>query len=415
MNSIDAIATDYVKLSLAIGQHCPNYVDAYYGPKTWQEQTKKQPLTTLLEKAQDNINKASSITNVEDAEQKERLDFLLIHLKSSKVYIELLMGNTLDFYSECEALYDAKPPQYDEQHFDNILSTLNTLVPGDGDLAERFAKYRETFIIHTDKLDAVFEAAIDEARKRTLQHINLPQNENFNVELVNNQVWTAYNWFKGNSYSLIQLNTDISIYIERAIDLAAHEGYPGHHVFNALMEKHLVNKRNWIEYSVYNLFGPTSLLAEGSANYGIEVAFPWEERIVFERDVLFPIAGIDPNESELYYQILKIMSQLSYADNMVAQRFCDDEIDEESAINLLMKYTLCTKARAKQRLSFYLQNRSYVITYSFGQDLVHNYLAKQVKQNKCNETTSENKLWQEFAKLLTRPKTASMMQKELVL
>lgn len=401
---INAIAEDYVKLSLAIGQHCPNYVDAYYGPSEWQQQARKIPLAQLQTQAQQLINQAKAITEFTDNEQAQRLNFLLIHLKASAVYIEMLLGNTLDFYSECEALYDAKPPKYDEQHFDKILASLDALVPGEGNLATRFTQYRESFVIKKEKLNDVFEAAIAEARKRTLKHITLPEHENFNVELVDNQVWTAYNWFKGNSYSLIQLNTDIDIYIERAIDLAAHEGYPGHHVFNALIEKHMVNERNWVEYSIYNLFGPTSLLAEGSANYGIEVAFPWQERMAFERDVLFPIAGIDPGLSEVYYQVLKVTAQLAYADNMVAQRYCDNEIDDEQAIALLMKYSLCTQARAKQRLSFYRQNRSYVITYNFGQDLVHEYLAKKLKE------IPSSTLWQEFSQLLAKPQTASMMQ-----
>ena len=36
------------------------------------------------------------------------------------------------------------------------------------------------------------------------------------------------------------MNTDLPIYIDRAIDLACHEGYPGHHVYNVLLEKNLV-------------------------------------------------------------------------------------------------------------------------------------------------------------------------------
>ena len=117
---INAIAEDYVKLSLAIGQHCPNYVDAYYGPSQWQQQARKIPLAQLQTQAQQLINQAKAIIEFTDNEQAQRLNFLLIHLKASAVYIEMLLGNTLDFYSECEALYDAKPPKYDEQHFDKI-------------------------------------------------------------------------------------------------------------------------------------------------------------------------------------------------------------------------------------------------------------------------------------------------------
>lgn len=86
--------------------------------------------------------------------------------------------------------------------------------------------------------------------------------------------WNAYNWYKGGYHSLIQVNTDLPIAIDRAIDLACHEGYPGHHVYNALIEETLVNGRGWVEFALYPLYSPQSLIAEGSANLGIDMAFP---------------------------------------------------------------------------------------------------------------------------------------------
>ena len=90
---------------------------------------------------------------------------------------------------------------------------------------------------------------------------------------VKDKPWSAYNWYQGGFASLIEVNTDLPVYIDRAIDLACHEGYPGHHVYNALLEQHLVKQRGWVEFSVYPLFSPQSLIAEGTANYGIQVAF----------------------------------------------------------------------------------------------------------------------------------------------
>jgi len=404
MKIINNLAEHYVKLSLKIGQHSNYYVDAYYGPKEWQPNGDITPLSDLKAKAQSLVELAISLKPIDIGDQQLRLDFLLLHLKSSVAYINHLLGINFSFNEECQALYDAQPPTYDEQHFDQILLQLNALVPGKGQLNQRLLDYRKDFIIPVDKLDSVFKAAITEARQRTLQYIDIPSNENFNVELVNEQVWSAYNWYKGDSYSLIQLNTDFPIYIERVIDLAAHEGYPGHHIFNAQMEKHLVNAKGWMEYSIYNLFSPTSLLAEGSANYGIEVAFPWAERITFERDVLFPLADIEPEKSELYYQIQTVLHQLSYVDNMVAQRYIDGEIDESQAIQLLMKYALSSEERSKQRLAFYQHNRAYVITYNYGQDLVKDYLATLVKDD------SKGELWRVFPELLAQPLSASMMR-----
>ena len=39
--SMNAIAERYVKLVLAMGQHDPAYVDAYYGPPEWKAEAEK--------------------------------------------------------------------------------------------------------------------------------------------------------------------------------------------------------------------------------------------------------------------------------------------------------------------------------------------------------------------------------------
>jgi hypothetical protein len=114
-------------------------------------------------------------------------------------------------------------------------------------------------------------------------HYQLPANEDFKLEYVTDKPWSGYNWYKGNYQSVIQINTDLQIFINRAIDVGSHESYPGHHVYNMLLEKNLYAGKGWIEISLYPLFSPQSLIAEGSANYGIEVAFPvWRKPILLK-------------------------------------------------------------------------------------------------------------------------------------
>lgn len=401
MQTLDQIAEQYVKLSLKVGQHSEYYVDAYYGPDKWHPKLNKTDLNILYKDA---CKLISDIENIIANNTSHRAYYLCVHIKACATYINQLLGHNLKFADECKALYDVSPPTFDTQYFDVVLKELDNLVPGTGDLNTRMNTFRQEFVIPVDKLDTVFNAAIDEARKRTLKFIDIPANENFNVELVSDQVWSAYNWYKGNSYSLIQLNTDHPIFIDRVIDLAAHEGYPGHHIFNALIEKHLVNENGWMEYSIYNLFSPSSLLAEGSANYGIEVVFPTKERLQFEQSVLFPLANINPEKAKLYYDIQAVLHKLSYVDNMVAQKYLDNEITADEAVKLLMKYALSSEERSKQRLKFIEYNRSYVINYNYGQDLVKDYLADQVKNS------SHDELWRVFSELLSEPRTGSMMQ-----
>ena len=83
--------------------------------------------------------------------------------------------------------------------------------------------------------------------------MELPAGENFKIEYVTGKTWSAYNWYQGGFQSVIQVNTDLPVFIDQAIDLACHEGYPGHHVYNVLLEQRLVQERGWLEFSVYPL------------------------------------------------------------------------------------------------------------------------------------------------------------------
>src|SRR6185295_15859781 len=190
------------------------------------------------------------------------------------------------------------------------------------------------------RVDRVFKEAIRSCRERTLLHADLPPQEKFTVEYVTNKSWSGYNWYQGNYKSLIQVNTDLPIYIERALDLACHEGYPGHHVYNALLEQHLVKDRGWIEFTAYPLFSPQSLIAEGTANFGIEVAFPGRERVEFEQRVLFPAAGLDPSKAAAYYDAQSLVDRLSYAGNEAARRYLNGYISASTAASWLEQYAL---------------------------------------------------------------------------
>ncbi|MFZ6654112.1 hypothetical protein [Undibacterium sp. TJN19] len=400
--TLNEIAAAYVKLVLAVGQHDAGYVDAYYGPPAWQEESRQLPLVDLLASADQLLQLARNLPPPAAGETL-RQQFLLLQLASVRTYIAHLSGSKLSFDAESLALYDAQSPVKTPADFELILAELDQLLPGEGELNPRLSAYNRDFEIPRDRLDAVFTAAINESRERTRKYINLPAEEDFRIEYVKDQVWSAYNWYKGNSYSLIQVNTDFPMFISRAIDLASHEGYPGHHVFNLLMEKHLVNENGWLEYSIYPLYSPMSFLAEGSANYGIEVAFPHAERMAFEKAQLFPLAGIDPARVEHYYEVQAVLQQLSYAGNMVARLYLDGEIDTEAAVAMLMKYALSDEARSRQRLRFMEKHRSYVINYNLGQDMTKAYVEKLA------EPGSEQSRWQVFTDLLSAPKTASMM------
>jgi hypothetical protein len=198
------------------------------------------------------------------------------------------------------------------------------------------------------------------------------------------------------------MNTDLPIYIDRAVDLAAHEGYPGHHVYNSLLEANLYRKRGWVEFSVYALFSPQSLIAEGTANFGIEVVFPGAERVEFEKKNLFAVAGMNVTNAEKYYKIHELFLKLAYAGNEAARGYLNGTMIRDEAVEWLVNYALMAPDRAQQRTRFFDTYRSYVINYNLGQDLVKEYIEKR-----GGTPDKPQKRWEEFKKLISSPRLPS--------
>jgi hypothetical protein len=405
-NSMNTIAERYVKLVLAVGQHDADYVDAFYGPAEWKTEAERRKLPLRdIDAAADRL--IADIPNLSNADRRDefvvlRREYLRRQLEALRTRVRMLEGVKLTFDEESQALYDASAPMHPESYFAEALQEIDRLLPGDGPLVDRYDAFRQKFIIPANRLARVFDRAIAECRTRTLPHVQLPPAESFTVEYVTNKPWSGYNWYQGNYRSLIQVNTDLPIYIDRAVDLACHEGYPGHHVYNALLEKHLVRDRGWVEFTIYPLFSPQSLIAEGTANYGIEVAFPGDERATFEHDVLYPEAGLDPSQAAAYVRVQTLVDRLAYAGNEAARKYLNGQFDRKQATAWLAQYAMTSPVRAEQRTRFFDTYRSYVINYNLGKDLV-----KQYVESRGGVATQPAKRWEEFVRLLASPRLPS--------
>jgi hypothetical protein len=396
-----------VRLVLALGQHDSDYVDAYYGPASLRAEAEQAQLSLdVISRTVDAVAQRMGGAPAEGDELSQlRHHYLVRQLAAMRARIRLLNGERLSFDEESRALYDAVAPTWPESRFQEVLDRLESRFPGNGPLLERYDAWRRAFVIPRERLDAVFTAAIAAGRERTRRHILLPSHESFSVEYVANKAWSGYNWYQGDFRSVIQVNTDLPIYIDRAVDLACHEGYPGHHVYNALLEQHLVKDRGWVEFTVYPLFSPQSLVAEGTANFGIDVAFRGRERVDFERATLFPLAGLDPSRASEYYEVQALVDELSYAGNEAARRYLDGQIDRAAAAAWLERYALTTRDRAEQRVRFFDQYRSYVINYNHGKDLVRRFI-----ESRGGTPDRPDARWREFERLLSSPRLPSGLQ-----
>ncbi len=378
-NELSAIADDYVKITLALGEKEAGYVDAYYGPAAWAEAAKSDPrdmrelgnaLIALMERL-------DALPQGDDPLVEERKKFLSAQLEAAVTRHAMIQGEVFPFVKEAQGLFGVTPELRPLEEFDPVLEEIENIVPGEGPLSQRVAAFEQNYIIPKDRLKIVFDTAIAECKARTEKYFDLPAGENFKMEFVTGKSWSGYNYYQGNYQSLIQVNTDLPIFIGRAVDLGCHEGYPGHHVYNMLLERNLTKGRGWQEFSVYPLYSPQSLIAEGSANYGIELAFNGEERLEYERDVLYPLAGLDPDTAAAYWALQIAKQALNGARMTIAQQYLDGEITRAEAIAQNQKYQLVSAERAAQMVDFSEQYRSYVINYGLGMDMVRDWIEAQ--------------------------------------
>jgi hypothetical protein len=381
-----------------LGEHDPAFVDAYHGPEEWAAAAKEEQRSLeLLESDANGL--LISIIRANALEPSVRGAMLEKLTRAALTRVQMAGGETFSFDEETRLLYDAVAPQYDLAEFDAVLAEVDALLPGEGSLSARVEAFRNSLAIPSGKLQAVFGAAIAECRKRTLAHYDLPEDERFSLEFVTDKPWSGYNWYQGDHESLIQVNTDFPIIIDRAVDLGCHEGYPGHHTWNVVLERDLLDGAGWIEYSVFPLFAPLAVTAEGSGNYGIELAFPGDEKIAFERDVLFPLAGLDPAKAATLEKLNELRRKLSHADNHVAREYLDGRISRDEAIDLIQKYKLDSRERSEQRVRFIETYRGYVLNYNLGRDIVAGFVERNVADGKDP--------WDAFEILLTTPLSAS--------
>ena len=402
-HDVDEFAQEYLYLELSMGLHDSSHVDAYFGPEELKTaaETTALSLDQILKASKDLAARLSSIDVGDDERLGMRIAGLLARLHALDARIAINKGELLTFDDESMALFGSTAPHYDASHFESILEELDALLPGEGSLGERVEAFNNQFAIPLDKLPAVFEAAMAECRERTLEHIDLPEGESFTIEYVNDKPWSGYNWYQGDSVSLIQVNTDFPIYISRAVDLGCHEGYPGYHTFNALLEKNLVNDEGWIEYSLYPLFNPQSLIAEGSGNYGIDLAFPGQERSDFEKAVLFPMASLDADDADLYYAVAALTAKLNFAGNEAARGYLNGDMTREEAAEWLQTYAMMPADKSLQRTRFIDTYRSYVINYNHGKAMVTDYVERG--------DADADERWSRFEAMLSSP----MLPKDL--
>ncbi|MDE3105203.1 MAG: hypothetical protein KGK08_08495 [Acidobacteriota bacterium] len=366
--SLEDAAKEYIKIAAELGQRDQDSLDYAYGPEALQiRDSGSQPAMREIEAASDRLETKLEQQRGSQGAAEMRREFLVQQTKALASRAALLLGAAESFDEETRQSFGVVVPAgVDARQIAHVQRQLNALLPGGGSLAARYARYDAAFLVTPAKVPTVLQAAMQACREATLAHVPLPKGESVTLAYVHNKPWSAYSWYRGAYHSEIDINMDYGLTVDRIVNLACHEAYPGHHTYNSLREQELVQRQGWIEYSVQPTYSPQSMISEAMANEAAAVALPAEQRLALERDVLFPLAGLERREAARYLQVEQLADALHSVEPQVAREYLDGRMEFERASDALERNALMTHPEVL--LQYMNEYRSYVTTYTYGRD-----------------------------------------------
>jgi hypothetical protein len=367
--ALDDAAESYVRLVLALGERDADSLDAYHGPPAWQSDARAAH-TPLPEVRAAAVSLAEKLAAPAQGGDEVRRQFLIRQLRAVAARIDVVRGRRAPFGEEARALFglDVAAAEHATAAA-SVREAIDRLLPGRGDLSARYAAFDRKFLIAPDRLRAVMARAIEGCRQATRAHVGLPPGERVDVEYVGELSWSAFTRYQGAFTSRIQVNAGLPLTVDRALDLACHEAYPGHHTIASLLEARFGAR---VEFLVQPLFSPQSLLHEAASSLAGTLAFPEPARLAFERDELFPLANLDPTEAARHVRVGRLIDELHGVHADIARRYVDGGLDFPRAAAALERDALMPSADVT--LKYLNQYRTLAATYTIGRDLLMRHI-----------------------------------------
>jgi hypothetical protein len=387
---IDSLAREYVRLAVALGERDPDALDFYSGPPSDVADIRRDPpklaqIKLLAGQLRGRIGKSSGVP-------ADRRDYLLAQLRAIEARADLLGGVLRSFDQETQVFFGVAITPKDEKQLSGIRDQVDRLLEGSGNTAARFGQLESRFMIPEERVPAVMQRAVELCREQTKAHLALPEGESVRLEYVRNKPWSAFSAYKGHYKSVISVNVDFGLTIDRALELACHEGYPGHHVFNSLVERDLVAGQHRSEMTVQPVFSPQSLASEAAAAEAGDLVFSEPARLAAERDILMPIAGLNAGGAAGYVEAARRVDSLYPEELDIAREYLDGRLEFVRAGFALERLALMKQSDATLR---YLNEfRTYVVTYTEGRERVSKWI---------NAAGTPEERWKHYVALMEHP------------
>ncbi len=359
-----SVAERYLRLGLRLDRHVEGIVDAYFGPAELKAEVDAAPPVEPRELAAD---AEALLGELEDGWLRDQVAAL-------RTYAGALAGEGGSYADEVEGCYGVRPSLTDEAVFAAAHERLEELLPGDGPLGERHARWRSSITVPSELVESTVAAVIEEARARTRRLVELPEGEGVELELVRGEPWLAFNHYLGDLRSRISVNVDLPLPAGELLHLAIHETYAGHHAERCAKEHLLVRGRGLLEETIVLVPTPQSLVSEGIAE--LAPSFVLEGDGGDALSGVLHDAGIDFDLAHAL-AVERAIEPCRWAEVNAALLLHEDGAAPAEARAYLERWGLMSSELAEHVIRFLHEptSRTYVLTYAAGRELCRTYTA----------------------------------------
>lgn len=385
---LHALAGRYVRLTRRLARHQPSLVEAWLGPDEPAE--RRTPVAEVLAEidvlAADVAPVASRLSPTRGETpgapvsgaaaarhplvpaDDHRAVYLTGQVRALQAAGARLLGRGQSFADEARTSLGAAVPPRDAAALDALRAELSALLPGSGTLAERHAAFRKAAAVPVDRVEAVFTAAVDWCRAAARERMPLPPGETLTTRAEDTGGWAAFSRPTGPRTSDLWVARRGGADAAHLLQLAAHEGTPGHHAQHVLAHATLVEPRGWTERLLHPSFGPHRLLAEGAAEAGAELLLPLDVRERVCAEVLLPRAGQPAALAGRLARVERLAAALDLEVAYIAAEYLDTARGGEDARVRLRDDALVLDPAGM--VGFIERQRTRMLAYPVGRRLV---------------------------------------------
>lgn len=365
--SIDEVAEGYVRVALQLAQHDPELVEDWRGPALWRPGPRVP--VAVLKAAVDTLQQDIARTVGAPA---PRHRYLSAQLRALDFTARRLLGDGAGIDQQAKDEFGVEFSQAQPHEMDQVRETIDRVLPGAGPLAERFMALTRRTTATRAYEPALIDAAMAACRDATTSQLELGPGERTQVRFRSGLPWDGYARYAGQQRTDILINADAPLDVARALRLACHEAYPGHHVQHLLIEQ-LLAAHDWPELRLSPGFGPHLLFLEGAAEVAAGLAFSPAERTRVYRDLLLPAAALPTADAETLARMDELLPALQPLVTEVARRYLGGTLSRNAAAERLRNDALILNAEGT--LSMFERRRARALVYGEGRRAVASRLA----------------------------------------